>query len=560
MRRGDDSAYEAIFRRHHQPLLSYCRHMLGSLDEAEDALQQAFIRAHRALLSENPPRELRPWLYAITRNCARTALARRRPEDPLDGDEPQLDGLSEEVGRREDLRDLVADLARLPEEQRSALLMAELEDLTHVEIADALGCPPGKVRALVYQARSALLAERAARDASCLEIREELAVARGGELRRGPLRRHLRICLGCREFQAAVCDQRRSLAIVLPVAASVALAGRIITHAVAAHGGSIVAGAFGAPGVASGLGGFAGGTGLAAAGTGASGGAAGTLAGLGSVGGAGSTAAAGSAAAAGAASVASAASVPSAALVAGAGSAGAVGSAAGLTMVASAGSSTGVGGLGTVLGAGALTKVAVGGVVASLAAVGAVAVPHHRHGLRTAGPGKPVAEHVSSASRWHRPVGSSAGVPVGALRGSGGRVRLAVELLAPRAPAARRGAASAGRHGGHVQAVGSPIRPIPAVLQPGQRVLPLSAVNRSRRNPQPLLAGGPVHRAPAASPGSPRVRTTRPLAGGLHRLAPRVPPRIRRVFALPRPARPVGQQATHRRRQSARRRLGLRSS
>lgn len=57
---GDEAAFEAIFKRHYAPLLSYCRHMLGNQDEAEDALQQCFIRAHKALASHPPPRELRP--------------------------------------------------------------------------------------------------------------------------------------------------------------------------------------------------------------------------------------------------------------------------------------------------------------------------------------------------------------------------------------------------------------------------------------------------------------------------------------------------------------------
>ncbi len=235
MRTGDASAYEAIFRRHHQPLLSYCTHMLGGRDEAEDALQQAFIRAHRALLGPSPPRELRPWLYAIARNCCRTALAGRRPDAELDPDQQSLAGLSDEVARREDLRELVGDLGRLPEDQRSALLLAELEDLSHAEIAEIVGCEVSKVKALVFQARSGLLAERAARDASCREIREELSVARGGQLRRGPLRRHLRLCVGCREFQQAIGQQRQAMAIVLPVAASAGLGAKVLAHVAFGH-------------------------------------------------------------------------------------------------------------------------------------------------------------------------------------------------------------------------------------------------------------------------------------------------------------------------------------
>ena len=81
---GDERAFEAIFKRHQAPLLSYCRHMLSSQDEAEDALQQAFVKAHQALLGGTAPRELRPWLYAIARNCCLSAIAARRSTAPLE--------------------------------------------------------------------------------------------------------------------------------------------------------------------------------------------------------------------------------------------------------------------------------------------------------------------------------------------------------------------------------------------------------------------------------------------------------------------------------------------
>src|SRR5580700_446924 len=216
LRAGDERAFEAIFKRHYAPLLAYCRHMLGSQDEGEDALQQTFIKAHQALLGETGPRELRPWLYAIARNCCLSAIAARRPAAPLPPEDrtPALAGLSDQVRQREDLRELVAGIGRLPEDQRSALLLAELDDLSHQAIAAIVGCEVSKVKALVYQARSALIADRDARNTPCEDIREQLAVARGGELRRGPLRRHLKLCAGCRDFQLAVNTQRESLAAV----------------------------------------------------------------------------------------------------------------------------------------------------------------------------------------------------------------------------------------------------------------------------------------------------------------------------------------------------------
>src|SRR6202041_951119 len=72
--------------------------------------------------------------------------------------------------------------------------------------------------------------DRDARGASCSDIREELAVARGGELRRGPLRRHLSLCVGCRDFQQALAVQRRSLAVALPALPSAGLAAKILSH------------------------------------------------------------------------------------------------------------------------------------------------------------------------------------------------------------------------------------------------------------------------------------------------------------------------------------------
>jgi RNA polymerase sigma factor (sigma-70 family) len=326
MQAGDEGSFATIFRRHHPPLLSYCRHMLGNQDEGEDALQQAFIKAHQALLGGTTPRELRPWLYAIARNCCLSAIAARRGTTPLDDHTPALEGLSDQVRRREDLRELVAAIGHLPEDQRSALLLAELDDLSHQEIATILGCPVRRVKALVYQARSTLLADRNARNTSCLDIREQLSVARGGELRRGPLRRHLNLCVGCRDFQLAVTAQRQSLAIVLPVLPSAGLMTAILGHGAAHAAGAASAGGAGA--------------GLAHAG-----GAAGT--------GVGATAGGGTGIAA-------------------------TGTAAGTTVGASAGAGAGGGtGVGALVGGGLVTKLAIGGTIVAMAAAGAVTV-HHR--------------------------------------------------------------------------------------------------------------------------------------------------------------------------------------
>jgi DNA-directed RNA polymerase specialized sigma24 family protein len=69
---GDEEAFEAIFERHHSGLLSLCRHLLGSPEEAEDAVQHTFAAAYRQLVEREPPEHLRAWLYT-TANAARGA-------------------------------------------------------------------------------------------------------------------------------------------------------------------------------------------------------------------------------------------------------------------------------------------------------------------------------------------------------------------------------------------------------------------------------------------------------------------------------------------------------
>ena len=108
---GDADAFEALYDRHAAPLLAFCRHMLGNREDGEDALQQAFVRAHRALAGGRAPDRVRPWLYAIARNRCLTVLAARREAAlPAEDLEPAFDGLAADVERRAELRELLADL------------------------------------------------------------------------------------------------------------------------------------------------------------------------------------------------------------------------------------------------------------------------------------------------------------------------------------------------------------------------------------------------------------------------------------------------------------------
>jgi RNA polymerase sigma factor (sigma-70 family) len=200
--------------------------MLGSPEEAEDAVQHTFSSAYRALLRDDRAIALRAWLYAIARNRCLSMLAARREQVALDDVEatlPSTTGLALEVEQRSDLRALLADMQRLPDDQRAALVLAELEAHSHKEIASILGVAPAKVKALVFQARETLMTLRQARDTSCVEIREQLATLHGGGLRRRELRRHVESCAGCRMFRSEVLRQRAGMALLIPVAPTLAL-------------------------------------------------------------------------------------------------------------------------------------------------------------------------------------------------------------------------------------------------------------------------------------------------------------------------------------------------
>ncbi|MGI8593672.1 MAG: RNA polymerase sigma factor [Solirubrobacteraceae bacterium] len=268
VRAGSEPAFEAIYERHHRGILAFCRHMLGSAHEAEDAVQHTFLAAYRDLLASEKPIVLRPWLYAIARNRSLSTLRARRERPASDEADLEVatEGLAAQVERRQDLRELLADIGRLPDEQRGALVLAELGDLSHEEVADVMGVRKEKVKALVFQARESLAVGRQARETPCAEVREELSTARGAALRRAPLRRHLGECAGCRAFRDEIKQQRRAMAAILPVIPTAGLKAGSLPW-IAGAGGAGAAGG----GLAGGAAGVGGATAAGAASTGVGG-------------------------------------------------------------------------------------------------------------------------------------------------------------------------------------------------------------------------------------------------------------------------------------------------
>jgi RNA polymerase sigma factor (sigma-70 family) len=257
IRRGNELAFEVAFERHGRGILGFCRHMLGSPEEAEDAVQHTFAAAYRDLQRDGERQiKLKPWLYAIARNRCLSVLRSRR-EQAAELAEVPTEGLHEQVERRSELRELLSDLRELPDEQRAALLLAEAADLSHAEVAGVLGCEVARVKALVFRARSGLIERRDARETPCADIRGQLANLRGGSLRRSGLRHHLRHCSGCSAYREQVRRQREMFAAALPVVPTLGLKSSVLSAAGIGGGGGGGAAAAGGAGAAAGSAGAA---------------------------------------------------------------------------------------------------------------------------------------------------------------------------------------------------------------------------------------------------------------------------------------------------------------
>jgi RNA polymerase sigma factor (sigma-70 family) len=155
VREGYDSAFEEIVRRYRRPLDRFAAAIVGG--RSEDVTQDAFSKALSALRGSEAEIELRPWLYRIVRNTALNDLRGRGPvAEELDEGMPGGRSAASEAEARQELRDLMDRLQALPEPQRAALVMRELEGLSHEEIAAALGVSGGAARQAIFRARAAL--------------------------------------------------------------------------------------------------------------------------------------------------------------------------------------------------------------------------------------------------------------------------------------------------------------------------------------------------------------------------------------------------------------------
>ena len=266
-RRGNEVAFETLFHRYRNRLVAFAHQLLGaSSTDAEDVVQEVMVAANHAMVADDREIEVRPWLYKITRNRCLNHLrdqgAARRPPVNGDGHDQELldraasigPSAAEQVDRQAELRLLVEDVCSLPEAQRTALVLREIDGLSYQEVGDAMETSVSSVKSLLVRARLGLIDIAEGRELSCEDVRISLALSEQklGALT-GPERAHLKACERCSEVRKRLRGTTRSLAALAPVG----LLGPVQDAFASAAAGSAATAAGGAGGAAIGGGGAA---------------------------------------------------------------------------------------------------------------------------------------------------------------------------------------------------------------------------------------------------------------------------------------------------------------
>ena len=162
-RAGQSRFFEPLVRAYEAEAVRIAGALLGDIEAARDAAQEAFVKAYRSLATFDESRRFRPWFLQIVRNQCRDAVRHRRVIRRVEVPEHLLDRAMERVGaedeahRRREAHDVLwKGLVAIEAIHREVLVMKELEGLGYAEIARALDIPEGTVASRLYHARRAL--------------------------------------------------------------------------------------------------------------------------------------------------------------------------------------------------------------------------------------------------------------------------------------------------------------------------------------------------------------------------------------------------------------------
>jgi RNA polymerase sigma-70 factor (ECF subfamily) len=170
---GEESAFDKLVLRHKDKVFSLCYRFLGDYNEADDSAQEAFIKVYRSLKRFRFESSLSTWLYRITVNTCKNKLASSQyrkgramvrldePRDPEKGGHPleiKDESLSPavELEKREKEMFIQSAIDSLPNEQKTVVVLREVEGLSYEEITAITGYAPGTVKSKLARARQAL--------------------------------------------------------------------------------------------------------------------------------------------------------------------------------------------------------------------------------------------------------------------------------------------------------------------------------------------------------------------------------------------------------------------
>ena len=154
---GDDAGFDELMRRYKRPVMSFVFRVLGNAEDAEDIAQDVFVRVYQKLDTYRTETKFSTWLFAMARNAAidRMRWRARHPTESIEST-PEIampSGTAEEVGAREIGGQIAAAVARLPEDQRTALVLCEYQGMSYAEIAGVMRCSQKSVESRLYRAK-----------------------------------------------------------------------------------------------------------------------------------------------------------------------------------------------------------------------------------------------------------------------------------------------------------------------------------------------------------------------------------------------------------------------
>ena len=154
---GEEAAFDELMCRYKRPIVNFCYRLLGNAEDADDVAQEVFVCVYQRIGDFKPHGKFSTWLFALAHNACidRLRWRKRHPTEPLDtAPEPAM--VSNETETREIGDQIAAAVSQLPEDQRTAIILAEYHGMSYAEIADVMHCSGKSVESRLYRAKQTL--------------------------------------------------------------------------------------------------------------------------------------------------------------------------------------------------------------------------------------------------------------------------------------------------------------------------------------------------------------------------------------------------------------------